>query len=69
MVYEAYPNSIEQIELLNDVANEMGIDIWSFANLINPGEFFVSETQKVPFENAMKSVGISYKVTNENIRE
>lgn len=69
MVYQAYPNSVEQIELLNDVANQLGVDIWSFANLVNPGELFVSEAQKLPFENALKSVGISYKVTNENIRE
>ncbi|CAB3221819.1 unnamed protein product [Arctia plantaginis] len=69
VVYEAYPKSIDEIELLNDVANELGLDIWSHANLDKPGEFFVSESQKLPFEDTMKSIGISYKVTVENIRE
>lgn len=69
VVYEVYPNNLKDISSLNDVVNQLALDIWSYPNLVNPGQIFVPGPQKEPFENALKKARIQYKAAIENIRE
>lgn len=69
MVYEVYPNNLEDISSLKDVINELALDIWSYPNLVNPAQVFVPGPLKKPFESALKTAKIQYKATVENIRE
>ncbi|CAB3221817.1 unnamed protein product [Arctia plantaginis] len=69
VVYEVYPNNLEDISSLNEVVNELTLDIWSYPNLVKPGQIFVPGLQKETFENALKKARIQYKATIENITE
>lgn len=68
-LYQVTVKSTDQVKLVNNVGTKLGLDIWAHAIPGRPGTVLVEPEKKELFENALKSIGVEYKVETENVQE